>query len=333
MIGDASSIAGLLRSEVVGLVDTYSTEPSHRAALKHALGRTGFVLHADAPCRAGVLSLGISDAIHGWSNPAVVRAAVAVELYMEAAFMFDNVVDHSSESTPDFPPAEELALGITLLNWGAAVACEAADSVGRPGQMRRSLSAFHMACAEASVGQFLDARLQKQDCATMEEALRMTTLKAGSIGRFAAGFGASMATDDAEMINMSGELGFNLFTYLQLADDLRDACPPSGQAGDLAANKKTVPVVFSKGSPSDERCGSQGGIIQRASGRNLGRNPVQAFKDSGAETFGAIVAETFLNRAKETLGRLEVRVGRKSESLEHLFSSVEFSPQMVFNSP
>ncbi len=59
----------------------------------------------------------------------------------------------------------------------------------------------------------------------------MTSLKAGSLGRFAAGLGASMATDDPEIVDLCGDFGFNLFTYLQLVDDLRDAFRGARYAG------------------------------------------------------------------------------------------------------
>jgi hypothetical protein len=52
------------------------------------------------------------------------------------------------------------------------------------------------------------------------------------------------------------------------------------------------------------------------------------FDDSGANTFGAVVAEAYLNQAKANLADLSERLG-SLERLERFIESLEFSPREV----
>ena len=92
-----------------------------------------------------------------------------------------------------------------------------------------------------------------KDAVTASDALGMTALKAGGLGELAAVFGASLATDDTETVRLFGELGFNLFTYAQLVDDLRDAFPSQGSSSDWEQGKKTLPLLFFRNSLREKR--------------------------------------------------------------------------------
>jgi geranylgeranyl pyrophosphate synthase len=250
---------------------------------------------------------------------------------MQAAYLFDNVADQDKSRSDDLTSAEELALAIGLLSCGQSALYEAAFAAGRHGAGLRSLLRWAGDCAvKCSNGQFLDAHLEKQTMVTTEEALSMTSLKAGSLGRFAAGLGASMATDDSDIVDLSGEFGFNLFTYLQLVDDLRDACEANGLQGDLMQHKKTLPVVFfhnslTRSNPEVDCC-----IIPSEESQEAKADTWQGFESSGSRLFGAIAAEAFLNRAKSALAGIKDRVGTV-ENLERILRSFEITPQEVVN--
>lgn len=55
----------------------------------------------------------------------------------------------------------------------------------------------------------------------------------------------------------------------------------------------------------------------------------RAYRASGADLFGAIVAETFLNRAKTGLADIKGRV-RSVESLDRFVAGLEISAQEIF---
>lgn len=316
----------MLRSELRRIVEQYCTESDHRDSILDALARPGFALHPEAHYRASLFTLDIYSAICGACDIAATQAAVAVELYMQAAFMFDRVADEDAAEGKYLNAAQELSLGLTLLNCGATLACEVAHISGQSSSSQRSLKHFHSSCISASSGQFMDACLAKTPHVKMDEALRMTLLKSGSLGKFAAGFAARLATDNPEIVDLCDELGFNIFTYLQLVDDLRDACPRQGVQTDLMLHKKTVPLVFFQNSLSVGNLEVRA-IISSAGGKNVDPDVRQAFEVSQAVTFGAIVAETFLNRAKDNLKNLEICLGVTLENIEHFLKSIELNPQ------
>jgi geranylgeranyl pyrophosphate synthase len=319
-----------LRAEIRKTVDLYCEEPVFREAVLCALARPGFVLHPQARCRAGIFTLEVYKAISG-SSPSVaaIQAAVAVELHMQAAYMFDNVADCDMDLGGDFGSAEELAMAIGLLSCGQAGVYEAAYAAGRHGSSLQSLLRWFRDCASSCcAGQFLDAYLEKQPLTTIDEAIKMTSLKAGSLGRFAAGLGASMATDSREMLRLCGDFGFNLFAYLQLVDDLRDACPAQAPQRDLMRHKKTLPLVFFHNSLAEKNPGAVCSIMPADV---FGENRVdvlRAFEASGAQVFGAIVAEAFLNRAKGNLTDINNRVATAG-NLERFVTYFEINPQEV----
>ena len=317
-----------LRSELRKTLERYCTEPEHREAMQRALARPGFALHPGSRCRAGMLALESCAAVSGSKGEAAVQAALAVELYMEAAFMFDNVADQDSDQDGGLSPAEELALGLTLMSCGAATACEAVRLSARRDSNLGALLRFHTNCVNASAGQFLDACLEKSDCVAIDKALKMTLLKSGSLGRLAAGFGASLGTDDPKLISLCEDFGFSLLAYLQLVDDLRDACPATDRKADLLRGKKTVPaVVFRNSLLPDMRPEGECGIMQPPEGSGVGTGLRRSFDASGAWASGAVLAEIFLNRARNALADLEVRLERRLGALEHLVASIEFNPQ------
>ena len=319
----------VLRAEIGKNVELYCEEPISREAMLHALARPGFALHSQAPCRAGILSLEVYRTIAGPPSVAAIQAAVAVELHMQAAYMFDNVADRDKGQSDGVSPAEELALAIGLLSCGQAAVCEAAFMSGRHGSGLRSMMRLVADCAsKCCTGQFLDAYLEKQSSATTEEALRMTSLKAGSLGRFATGLGASVATEDPDVVSLCEEFGFNLFTYFQLIDDLRDACPAEGSQRDLMRQKKTLPVVFFRNSLTERNPEVVCSIIPPEACARTKADARQKFESSGARIFGAIAAEAFLNRAKSNLAEIKNQLGTVG-NLERFVSSFEISLQEV----
>jgi geranylgeranyl pyrophosphate synthase len=137
-----------------------------------------------------------------------------------------------------------------------------------------------------------------------------------------------MATEDQAIVDRFGEFGFHLFTYSQLIDDLRDACPAPDLPSDLTQGKKTLPVVFFHNSLAEERSKVARGIISQETQARITADISGVFESSGARIFGAIVAEAFLNRAKNNLADIKSRLGTVG-NLENIVGSFEISPQEV----
>jgi len=292
-----------LRTQIHEVLE--SMAPSIRAELAGLLSRPGYALHPDTPCRAGVLALEVHAAIsRERASKSALLAAAAVELQMEAAYLFDEVADQPSNGRR----GEDLALAIALLTAGAGAAVDAAaGSCDSSGNVRRFCSAYGEACA----GQFLDAMLQRRGDATLEEALQATCLKSGGLGSFIAGFAARVAGADAEAVALFERFGMNTFTLGQLLDDMRDACAP-GQLSDLAQRKATLPVVF-YGQEVDSSVPLDGMLTP---------DIYKSYERSGAPLYVAILAQAYMVRAQKDLSLLARRayavggLGRFLKSVE-----------------
>jgi geranylgeranyl pyrophosphate synthase len=278
-----------LRGQIQEIIATRVATPIHEELLM-LLGRPGYALHPDGPCRAGTLALTVHEAVSRkpMGNTALLAAA-AVELQMEAAFAFDEVAD----AAPGASRSEDLGLAIALLTAGTAAAVEAA--AGSPDRAA-AMAHFCRAYSEACAGQYLDAALQGRGKATLEEALQMTCLKSGGLGRFVTGFAARVAGADADGAALFERFGDHTFTLAQLVDDLRDACAP-GRNSDLAQRKATLPVVF-YGRAIDAPAPVDG---------MLSPDGCNAYESSGAPLYAAILTHAYMSRAEEDVTLLARR--------------------------
>src|SRR6266567_1843728 len=232
----SDAVQGPLRAQIQEVIATRVTTVI-REDLVRLLRRPGYALHPDGACRAGGLALNVHEAVtREHLGRTALLAAAAVELQMEASYVFDEVAD----APPDGKRGEDLALANALLTAGVAAAVDAAADSPDPSA---AMDHFCRAYSESSAGQFLDAMLQNRGGATLEQALQTTCLKAGGLGKFVTGFAARVAGADEEGVALFERLGDHTFTLAQLVDDLRDACAP-GRDSDLAQRKATLPVVF-----------------------------------------------------------------------------------------
>ena len=321
-----------LKAEISKGLALYLTEPLHLKAAVRALSRPSYALHPKGPCRSAVITIETFRAISGSVSSEALKAASGVELYVEAGFLFDHVADQETDAQDGSSPAEELVLAISMMNCGAAQVSQAIIASKASTTALTALLRFYADVINACGGQYLDTHMENRETTT-QEALKMTSLKAGSIGRFAAALGAALATDDEYLITSFGEMGFNLLTYMQLIDDIRDACPSEGPLRDYLQHKKTVPLVLfqeSKQHPSSQN--NNHDVIMAASGTE--ENFRRDFEASQASMFAAILAETFLNRAKNNLVEVQMKLGKsRVETLERFIEGIEFDPQDIRATP
>ena len=317
-----------LRAEIHKTVVRYCGAQPHRDAVLQVLERPGFALHPDARCRAGTLCIEAYRAIRGNPDGPGWAAAAAVELYIEAAFIFDDIADQELDQGDDWSASERLALAITLMNCGTAAACEVVLRAGRGNSAVRALRQLSRDALDACAGQYMDAHLERRETVTTDEAIKMTSLKAGSCGRVAAAFGAGIACDDPETVRLFADFGSSLFTYMQLVDDLRDARPSQGPSRDMAQSKKTVPLVYFYNTLDASGDAGTGDIIRTRTDEGSVTEVRREYDESGAGVFGAIVAETYLGQAKSILAEIGARIG-EVKNLEGLVSSLESSPHGV----
>ena len=180
-----------LRRHIRETIHRYCSDVSLRDAVLEALALPGFALHPEARCRAGQLGFESYLALRGSADEAAWGSASAAELYMEAGFLFDDVADHEVDARNGFNAPEVLALAIAMMNCGAASACAAAAYA--KADVARSLQILSQNTVSAAAGQFMDARLESKEHVTTDDAITMTSLKAGGCGRLAASLGAGIS--------------------------------------------------------------------------------------------------------------------------------------------
>lgn len=288
--------AAAIQARARQVVSEFCSQPLQRQAMIDLLSRPGYALDPTAECRAGQLALEVYCAVAGNRDDLAVELGAAVELHMEAACFFDDVAD--APKTGQAETGELLALAISLLACGNMLASRVATRAAGP-RGEEPLIELHRNCLTASGGQFLDARFEGRSDVSPQEALDMTCRKSGTLGRSAAGFGVRLATDEADTIRRFESLGHDIFTYAQLIDDLRDACPAEGSTDDFDQGKKTVPLnFFYRHQRSRSAAAADDTIDDRVDFR-------RDYVDSGAALYGAMLAEVFWNRAGDTVRELE----------------------------
>jgi len=242
---------------------------------------------------------------------------------MEAGYLLDHLADGEIDPAFASSEGEELALGLAVLCCGFATISEVSLQSHMSEHCLLILKDLFKSSVNAAAGQHLDALLEKRQRATMAEALEMTSLKAGSLGRLAAEVGAGLATVNTALIETLGDFGSNLLIYAQLMDDMEDALPQEEAHGDFFRGKKTIPLVFftdSTGPLSDSLEGQPFPNRITRHSREVGTT----LHTSGACAFCAILAEIFLNRAKHNLADLEhhgVEASELAKLLESLADS------------
>ena len=119
-----------LQSRIRDAVESYCDEPALREGMLQELSRPGFALHSDARCTAGLITLKVYEAIYGSLTTAAFQAAVAVELYMEAGVLFDNIADDELDSAQGMSMATGLPVAVGFMACGGRAACEAGQQAG-----------------------------------------------------------------------------------------------------------------------------------------------------------------------------------------------------------
>ena len=282
-------------------------------------------MHPDAQCRSGHLALTVYHSISGEVDRTALLAAAAVELCLEASFLFDDIADGDLDSALALSPTEEMALAIALLNTGIATAGDAVEQAGPNQASSGALQGLLRHCISSSAGLYQDGRLVRRNTVTTEAAMEMTERKSGSCGRLAASFGAAIATQDQGVVRLFGDFGSNLYTHLQLVDDIRDAYPKNGIPEDIVQQKKTVPLTYIQSSMDSGGTSNSDGIMTTL--QELGvQDYRRSYEDTGAGVFSAVVAEAYLNRARSNLTDLSHRL-RTVENLAYIVETIELSPQ------
>ena len=305
---------GDLREYLVRVVERWVTHPRQLDRVNQVLRRANYPLHPEASRHMGRFVLAAHEAAGGADQVAALEGAAAMELLVAASYALDNAMDQ--EAPPDSTPELEAAVGITLV-FLAHASLEAVSSRSLDSASHTVFMAdVHRLLLSTCAGQLEDLELPRRSATTIDEALEMTQLKAGSMGRLAGLIGASLAGAPADLAERIGEVCWNFVTYRQLMDDIKDAITaPEGGLTDADSGKRTLPLAYAAQWRQQTPINPESPLVQH---RIIDTGPLspQVIEESGAFLFTKIAAEVFRNKAIECAKEIHQWTGRGDALLE-----------------
>lgn len=295
-----------IRQAIEEAVASVTLPPSFRTLLRIPLQQPGKALHhADTPSLWPAAVLAASNAAHGDPRRAV-RVAAAVELFMAALDVFDEVEDDDRSATVEaagVPQAINVATALLLLAQQTLLALLAEGlAADRVMGLTRILVGAGL---EATGGQHRDLASEGDRQLSSADALAIARLKAGALAGGAVALGAALGTEDAELLALYRDWGRHFGTLAQIANDMRDAGSSVGKS-DAARNKGTLPLIFARGDESDDEA-----IPPNA----------DTLAASGALHFAWVIREIERQECETILAQLATR-GQRIETLHALLAMV-----------
>lgn len=218
--------------------------------VKSALARRQ-VLFGEHPVTLAALPIVTFCAAKGVRRDNAAPAAAAMEFLLAAADILDDIQDNTPPLGFDEREDEhgawvretELLTALLLLGEQSAMALFGSDL--QPRRIALAISLFNSFKMKAFSGQYVDAHTTIDPSSHPELSLKITSGKSGSLGRCAGEFGAVLATDDPDLVEMAGKFGENLAIARQFHDDVANLWPTGGKLDDLTQMKNTLPLTFS----------------------------------------------------------------------------------------
>jgi geranylgeranyl pyrophosphate synthase len=246
------------------------------------------------------------------------QAATITELYMAAGFLLDDVMDN--DIPDDSTVGHETGLGTVVLLIADAMLDEAASSL--PSSERFFVkAAAHRALLTSCDGQMRELRVSSSPDAvdvvtrlSVDDAMTLTEMKAGSLGELAAIIGAGLAAGaESDVATSLRACYYHYVTYVQMVDDLTDAASGSERSSDIALARPTVPAAYYYNTTSKLGASTQGSNRGRERIIRPNRAPANPttddLRETGTTLFTQLAAELQRNRAIEIANRIQHEYG------------------------
>lgn len=233
-------------------VASVTLPPSFRTLLLIPLRQPGKTLHPSGEHPLWPSLVLATSAAAGGADHIAVRVAAAVELFMAALDVFDDVEDGDQSAIIDaagLPQATNVATALLLLAQQTLLAlADTGLAAARVLRLARTLTA---AGVEATGGQHGDLAAEADRPISATEAHTIAQQKAGALTAGAAALGALLGTDDPEVVALYRAWGLHFGTLAQIQNDIRDAEAPDVKS-DLARGKSTLPLIYARGTEPGE---------------------------------------------------------------------------------
>ncbi|MEV0263800.1 polyprenyl synthetase family protein [Streptomyces sp. NPDC050617] len=203
------------------------------------------------------LVLSCAEAAGGAARDAV-RAAVTVELVHNFSLLHDDVIDQDALRRHRPTVWKLFGVPAAILTGDARLALAHRVLATAPGPRTADSIAMLGHAVEGLVeGEAMDVAFERRPEVTTAEYAAMATAKTGALTGAACGLGALAGGADVERARFFTKFGRHLGLAFQIVDDLLGIIGDPGTTGkpvggDLAARKKTYPVIAALASDTEQ---------------------------------------------------------------------------------
>ena len=249
-------------------------------------------------------------------------AAAGIELFHNFSLIHDDIMDKAPVRRG--MPTVHIKYGeSTALLAGDVMFVKAYEYLNKmkEGNLRRVLHLFNKTAAQVCEGQQLDMDFEKAETVSMDEYVKMITLKTSVLVGASLQLGAILGGTGERNQQHIYEFGKNLGIAFQVQDDYLDAFGDPGKfgkqvGGDIIANKKTFLVIHVL-ETADEKVKKELLQLMKTNPADKVEKILSIFKNCGVDKWATELKETYLQKALQHLEDIAV-VSKRKEPLKEL---------------
>ena len=201
-----------------------------------------------------LLTLLVCEAICGrWQH--ATPAAAAIELFVAASDLLDDVEDGDLDFLVGhgYNIAQAVNAASALLLLGQEALNRLIDGGAKPGTVALASQALASHALVACSGQHIEFALGPSTDISEDEYIRLVEMKSGALTECACRIGALLASDDRKVIESYALFGRRLGVAAQMANDVRSILDSQPGRSDIAAKKRTLPVIYGLKQANDDQ--------------------------------------------------------------------------------
>lgn len=253
-----------------------------------------------------LLPLVVCEAISGKYKHAL-PAAAALQLYMAAGDVFDDIED--ADSPVSIPAKYGTAIAINIATALFILAEKAITLLRRkgiePSLIIRVIEVVNSLCNTACVGQYLDLSPTSEASFSEDIYLRVIGMKSASQVECACHVGAILATEDQDLWDAFAKFGYNLGIASQIANDIQGITHGS----DIIKPKVTLPVIYALSQVDGEDYHRLKSTFSKNSEHPSDSTEItNLLFNTGAIHYTAVKMELYKQKALDILSKVEAKI-------------------------
>ncbi len=250
-----------------------------------------------------LLPLVVCEAISG-RYERVLPAAAALQLFMVAGEIFDDIEDaDSSDSLPArYGPAIATNIATTILILAEKAITRLEERDVDDHLIIRVMDVINTSFITTCAGQHLDLSLTLKVDLPEETCLRIAEMKTASTTKCACHIGSLLATGDQDLIDTFAKFGHNLGIASQIANDIQGIIHGS----DISKRKLTLPVIYALShAEKDTRCQLESIYGEKNEAVPDSAQTKELLFKSGAVHYATIQMELYKQQSLDILSNIE----------------------------